>query len=377
MPKPKTAVTGTGCISALGLSLDACMGQMKAETRHPEPPREFSTNHPEPYPVFNLPKGSFEDLDKRVSPGNRGISPTALMGVEATRQALAAAGLSPENLKNKKVGVCMGTTVGCTLNNDPFYIQYREGGQPDLAPVERFLRSNPAEAIAREFDLKGPIQTIANACASGSDAIGVGAGWIQAGLCDLVIAGGTDELCRVTYNGFASLMITDPDPCRPFDASRRGLNLGEGAGILILEPLGAKSSKRSICRMAGYGSACDAHHLTAPRPDGKGLMAAMDQALDLAGLTGEAIDFINAHGTGTPDNDKVEMMVFKEKFPHTPFFSTKGYTGHTLGAAGAIEAVFTIDHLTRGWIPKSLGFETQDPVGALSPTTCAQTLKAT
>jgi 3-oxoacyl-[acyl-carrier-protein] synthase II len=111
----------------------------------------------------------------------------------------------------------MGTTVGCTLNNDQFYIDYKKGKNPGMDPVKRFLNSNPAASVVKEFELTGPAQSIVNACASGTDAIGIGASWIEAGLCDLVIAGGTDELCKVTYNGFISLMITDKDPCKPFD----------------------------------------------------------------------------------------------------------------------------------------------------------------
>ncbi len=362
-----------GLVCSQGMSLEAVMGQMFDTPLAPAPPKQFSTDHPLAYPVFGLPTS----VDDQIPKKSRNLTLTARMGIAAAVQALKDAGISQDNLRGKRVGVCMGTTVGCTLNNDPFYIKYKQGKKPGLDPIVQFFSSNPAQAIAREFNLNGPIQTIVNACASGTDAIGIGTNWLEAGLCDLVIAGGTDELCKVTYNGFISLMITDDSPCKPFDANRKGLNLGEGAGVLILEPETGSSCRkdRKKCWISGYGSACDAHHLTAPRPDGRGLKAAIDQALDLSGLNPSDIGFINAHGTGTRDNDQVEMGVFKEKLPGTPFFSTKGYTGHTLGAAGAIEAIFTIYHLTSGRIPSSCGFSQQDPKAECSPTINHQPVK--
>ncbi len=366
----KISVSGMGLITCQGMSLEASMDQMFDTPLAPAAPTQFSTDHPLTYPVFSLPAS----VDDQISKKSQRLTLTARMGIAAAAQALKDAGISQDSLKGKRVGVCMGTTVGSTLNNDSFYTQYKQGKKPGLDPIVQFFSSNPAQAIAREFNIDGPIQTIVNACASGTDAIGIAAGWLKAGLCDLVIAGGTDELCKVTYNGFISLMITDDSPCKPFDAHRKGLNLGEGAGVLILEP-GTKPSPlrhRKKCWISGYGSACDAYHLTAPRPDGRGLKTAIDQALYLSGLNPSNIGFINAHGTGTRDNDQVEMRVFKEKLPHTPFFSTKGYTGHTLGAAGAIEAVFTIYHLTSGMIPASRGFSQEDPKAKCSPTTSHQ-----
>ena len=382
------AVTGMGCISALGTSLDQGMKNMFDNVRTPGPPKQFSTNHSIKYPVFSLPDSpgsdstGSESVNQWVSEPSHTLTLTARMGIAAAAQALEDAGIHPKDLKHKRVGVCMGTTVGCALNNDPFYIQYKQGNHPGMDPIKRFFASNPAQSIAKEFNLDGPIQTIVNACASGTDAIGIGASWLAADLCDLVIAGGTDELCKVTYNGFISLMITDDTPCKPFDAHRKGLNLGEGAGVVILEPIRKKSPAQSKhkCRVAGYGSACDAYHLTAPKPDGQGLKKAIQEALTNSGLTRDDIGFINAHGTGTRDNDKVEMQVFEQVMPKIPFFSTKGYTGHTLGAAGAIEAVFTLYSLTRGVIPKSMGFLTRDPGGdedsgpAISPVEKNQTI---
>lgn len=320
--------------------------------RAPAPPRRFQTGHPTVYPVFEVSEAFFaEDQDTRRTL-------TARLALHATREALEQAGISTDRLQDLRIGVCIGTTVGGTLNSEEFYREYLQALHPDMEPVRRYLRCNPAAAIAREFGFRGPCQTVTNACSSGTDAIGIGAGWIRAGLCDVVVAGGADELCRVTYNGFASLKIMDPEPCRPFDRARRGLNLGEGAGIVILEaqPSGREAEKEILGRILGYGTACDAHHLTAPHPEGLGLKTALAEALRLSDLQADDIAFVNAHGTGTKDNDAVESKVLAEALPVVPFLSTKGATGHALGAAGAIEAVLSLAFLRLGKVPASPGF---------------------
>jgi 3-oxoacyl-[acyl-carrier-protein] synthase-1/3-oxoacyl-[acyl-carrier-protein] synthase II len=165
-------------------------------------------------------------------------------------------------------------------------------------------------------------------------------------------------------------MITDPYPCRPFDKNRKGLNLGEGAGIVIMESesIRKKRTKKADAFVLGYGTAGDAFHLTAPKPDGIGLKRAISQALMLSDLDTSRVGFIAAHGTGTIDNDKVESLVLNEIFPQTPFFSTKGHTGHTLGAAGAIQAIFTVLCLQKQMIPMNAGLETPDPDLPANPT---------
>jgi len=347
------AITGLGCICAAGTSLDACMAALYSGKRAPAPSSRFKSDHPTRFPVFEVT--GFSEPP--------GLLRTSALGLHAAREAIADAGLDPETLRSLRVGVCVGTTVGSAMNNEQFCRDYRAGLDPDLAPIERILRSNPAAAIAREFGLTGPCQTVVNACASGTDAVGLAASWIRGGICDLVIAGGADELGRITYNGFISLMITDDSPCKPFDRERKGLNLGEGAAMLVLESerLRHGRSKEARSFLLGYGSACDAHHLTAPKPDGEGLRYAIAEALSCCDTPREAIAFVNAHGTGTPDNDRVESRVLADLLPGVPFLSTKGYTGHTLGAAGAIEAAFTVACLERGMVPANAGFATPDP----------------
>ena len=359
------AVTGIGCLCAAGENLNQCMDSLFAGKQHSAPPSRFSSSHPVRYPVFEIPdEFTLIGTDQKSE-----VLRTARLAVTAAGEALRNAGWSRAMMQEKRVGVCIGTTVGSAMNNEGFYREFRRGHHPAMNAITRFLSSNPAQVIARQFGLKGPCQTVVNACSSGADAIGLGAFWIRSGICDAVVAGGADELCRVTYNGFISLMITDESTCRPFDANRKGLNLGEGAAVLVLESEEfCRTRKQRVRALAlSYGSACDAYHLTAPAPDGSGLKQALSAALTACNKSAADISFINAHGTGTPDNDRVESKVLYQMLPGVPFLSTKGYTGHTLGAAGAIEAAFTIACLEAQKIPPSAGFTTPDAELPLSP----------
>ncbi len=372
LPNQPIAVTGMGALCATGLDFESAFTALFAKRLEPAAPRRFQLDHPTTYPVFELPPSPLDHEDKD-QPWLR----TSRLAVAAAREALRDAGWNDGNgLSQLKVGICIGTTVGGAMNDEKFYRDYRAGEKPDLKPIDRYLRSNPAAVLAQVFDLHGPQLTVVNACSSGTDAIGLGAAWIRSGFCELVLAGGSDELCRVTCNGFISLMISDQQPCRPFDRSRSGLNLGEGAAILVLESNKLRKRRKRPPRafITGYGSSCDAWHLTAPHPEGKGLRRALELALTDAGSRAEEISFINAHGTATINNDLTEGKILKRIFPQTPFFSTKGHTGHTLGAAGALEAAFTIAMLQTGKIPASAGFSETDPDIGHSPTKCTRDL---
>ena len=347
------AIAGVGCICALGATYDGCMQALYAGRRNFGRPSRFPAHCETSQPVFEVP-----DRFLNPWPFSRTLPRTCRMTLIATEQAMAQAHLKPGNLKRPRVGVCVGTNIGVTAGY--------EIGQAEtdsfLLPRDRFLATNPTSLVANALDLSGPQQTVANACSAGSDAIGIAAAWITEGYCDAVVAGGTDELTPRVYYGFKSLFINDEHPCRPFDRDRRGLNLGEGAAVFLL------ASER-FCRsrqidplgyVLGYGAAADAHHFTQPRPDGQGLRLAIDEALVTADVTNDQVCFINAHGTGTPDNDLVESQVIADLFPGKPFLSTKGYTGHALGAAGPIEAALTLGCLTRGALPATAGYETPD-----------------
>ena len=369
MTRTAVPISGVGCISAAGPSLEACCASMFQGGRAPAPPTRFASSHGVAYPVFEI-------VDFQEPPDT--LRTTALL-LRAAGEALADAGLDRKRLASLRVGACVGTTVGGALNDEPFCREFRAGGRPAMAPMDRILRGNPAAALARAYGLTGPCQTIVNACSSGTDAVGLGASWIEAGLCDLVLAGGTDDLGRITYNGFISMHIYAPRPCRPFDRDREGLNLGEGAAVLVLEAPELLRRRRGRARsfVLGYGSSCDAYHPTAPSPDGAGLERAVREALAAGGIAPSQVAFVNAHGTATPDNDLVEAQVLGRTLPGVPFLSTKGYTGHTLGAAGAIEAAFTVACLELGRIPASQGFATADPALGAEPVREAGAVRGT
>jgi 3-oxoacyl-[acyl-carrier-protein] synthase-1/3-oxoacyl-[acyl-carrier-protein] synthase II len=348
------AVSGLGAVCAAGGSLPECMETLFGRAPVPAPPSACPGAQ---HPVFEVPERFLPAADAG------GRVRVVRLALAAAHQALADAGLEAPALRRRRVGVVMGTNVAGGVSNRELR---KEGAGPLNRPPsasERFLAVNPAEAIARHFGFCGPCLTVVNACAAGSDAIGIAGSWIRSGRCDAVLAGGADAFYEVTYYGFIALMNSDPEPCKPFDARRNGLNLGEGAGLMLLESetLLADRGRPPRAYLAGYGTAGDAHHFTAPDPVAGGLRLAVQDALDSAGIGPAAIAFINAHGTGTRDNDRIESHLFHDLFPGVPFGSTKGATGHTLGAAGALEAAFTIACLERGRIPASAGFAVADP----------------
>ena len=358
-------ISGMGCVCAAGRKMTEVMEMILAGRREPVISDRIISDLSVSYPVFELsaevaPAGYYDE---------RECFRCGLLAVSAAREAVDEARIDREQLKELRVGVCIGTTVGNAMNNEGFYRAFLEKRFPDMDSIDDYLRANPADMVADAFGLKGPRQCIGNACASGAVAIGQAAEWIRDGICDIVLAGGADILCRVVYNGFISLKVADTEPCRPFDADRGGLNLGEGAAMLVMESqeIAERRGVSNKAYLCGYGNCSDAYHTTAPHPNGKGLEQAITAALGHAKIGRNEISFINAHGTATLDNDKAEGMVFTRMFPNTVFCSTKGYTGHTLGASGAIEAVIAIDCLGRRMIPASIGFVRSDPSFGVDP----------
>ncbi|MDF1578955.1 MAG: beta-ketoacyl-[acyl-carrier-protein] synthase family protein [Desulfobulbales bacterium] len=366
------AVTGMGCMAGGGTDSESLWANLVrgAVNCRPVPGYLFKTILD--YPVFAAPADCFSErasvLTAGTSPGFRkeSVSRTVLLACSAAAEALEQAGVSVDYLRSVRVGIVMGTTVGCTFHNEEYYAAWRNGLEPDLDPVRFYLAGNVASALHRLLGTSGPSAVITNACASGTDAIGVARNWLATGQCDIAIAGGADELSRVAYNGFVSLMLADKEPCRPFSMDRKGLNLGEGAGVLVLER--EETSGRRQCRplgwVRGYGCAADAWHPTAPHPEGRGLKAALRQALRDCGNPEEIPVLINAHGTGTKANDLAETAALAEIFAgpeKPPVVSTKGITGHTLGAAGGLEAIFTLMALRAGHTPGSVGCLSADP----------------
>ena len=350
------SISGMGCICAAGKNLPDCMEALFTQAPTPAPPRSLPEAQ---HPVFEVPDRFLPASDFQ----NMSMVRAVRLALAATNEALTDAGLTPAALRRKRVGVVIGTNVGSGVSNRALQRELSGIDCSCLSPAERFVLVNPAQWLARHFDFSGPHVTIVNACSAGGDAIGIAGTWIRSGRCDVVIAGGTDALYEVTYYGFIALLNSDTAACKPFDLHRNGLNLGEGAAMMVLESeaMLTNRGKKARAFLAGYGTAADAYHLTAPHPQGCGLHIAVQDALTSAGCSPSDIAFINAHGTGTRENDRVESFFFNQVFPGVPFGSTKGYTGHTLGAAGAIEAAFTIASLEHQKMPATAGFDAPDP----------------
>ncbi|GAB1410796.1 beta-ketoacyl-[acyl-carrier-protein] synthase family protein [Desulfovibrionales bacterium] len=384
-------ISGMGCISAAGTNLHAALGTLDrgciATTAPP-----FAVDKPCPVFAASLPPQISHWQNPEYCPASRTTlqkcNRTVHLGVYAAIQALQQAGITRADAARLRIGVCIGTSVGASLDFLSWYRQWyttqhstsATGHGLLLSPAEQeqiqeelrvFAHSNPALATAELFGFSGPAVTVTNACSSGTDAIGIAAQWIRSGVCDIALAGGADALSYITFLGFQSLKLISSTPCKPFDLHRNGLNLGEGAAMVVLENKNSQTRRGALplgC-VVGYGTCTDAHHLTSPHPEGQGLARALKQALAQAEAKREHICFINAHGTGTPNNDAAEGSFFRKELPGIPFLGTKGGTGHTLGAAGALEAVFTLAHLARQHLPASLGFSRLDPDIGLVPVT--------
>jgi len=359
MDNEKIFITGIGIISALGNSIDETFQALSDNKINTSKIDLFECDIDKPVFQANLP-----DHASGLKMRTKELSDIAF------KQAIDQAKLIDTDSQKPKIGVCCGTTVASQLNNIEFYRQFRANNVKSYDPVKNYLSGNISEALVSEHHFSGPGLNIVNACSSGTDAIGVAISWIKKGICDIVIAGGADELNRVPFAGFNSLGILSDSICKPFDKNRNGLNLGEGAAFLVLEKESSALTRKAplLAECCSYAIAADGYHLTTPHPEGKGLKIAIDKALINAGLTYRDINFINAHGTATKNNDLVEGLVFKHIFSNkTKVISTKGFTGHTLGAAGAIDAVLTILSLQKQWIPGSAGFSEQDPEIGFSP----------
>ena len=267
-------------------------------------------------------------------------------------EAVERAGLSIGQLRNMRTGIAVGTTVGSTFTDHRGYNAWKRGEVANPQKVMDYLQGNLARLTHDLLGTTGPAAVVVNACSSGTDAIGIAMEWLRQDMCDLCLAGGADELSIIPYHGFSSLQLLDSRSCRPFDADRSGLNLGEGAACLVLEKHDEilKRKGRAAGRLLGYGAASDAWHPTAPHPQGRGLARALEKAMHDAGILQTDINFINAHGTGTRANDQAECHAMDSFFRNymPPVVSTKGATGHALGAAGAIEAVLTLLALAAG-----------------------------
>lgn len=300
---------------------------------------------------------------------------TALLGAVAVREALSSAGIL--EAFDTHTALVSGTTVGgMDVTERHICNDAEENTNWDF--ITRQDCGSATEFVTDLFPVFDFSTTSSTACSSAANAILFGRDLICSGRYDRVVAGGSESLSRFHLNGFNSLQILDREPCRPFDSTRAGLNLGEGAGYVVLESERSVKERgaRPLCLLAGCGNACDAYHQTASSPDGEGAFLAMNKALKDSGLKPSMIDYVNAHGTGTQNNDLSEGRALERVFgigKVPPVSSTKSFTGHTTSASGGIEAVISILALQYGFVPSNLNFSRQMEELSFVPSTAGDT----
>lgn len=300
--------------------------------------------------------------------GYHAANRTLALAISCVNQALREI----PDYSRMRIGLVFATTVAGITRSERFFADLLKD-EAAIANASRELAFHEPAAIAGELATRcnfDGFHTLSTACSTGLHAIGMAMRLIDKGYFDLCVAAGADALSVLTIRGFSSLLLIDPVGCRPFDAARAGTSLGEGAGALVLasEKAARELGMKPLALAAGWGASADAHHMTAPHPEGAGAVAAMRSALLEARTTPEQIDMIATHGTGTPDNDAAEARAIKAVFSAVPpFCSMKRTIGHTLAASGILEAIFAIQALTQGIIPATGGFATPDPNLGLQP----------
>jgi 3-oxoacyl-[acyl-carrier-protein] synthase II len=298
----------------------------------------------------------------------RRLSRSDQIGIKAADEAICDAGLADSTFDRRRVGVLLGAGTADLIRNEEYFFTVLDRGIERARPSQAWnhFANTPADVIAARFGFEGQRACVVAACSSSTIAIGQAADAIRLGRLDAAVAGGTDALSRLTYSGFNALRLMDPAPCRPFDRGRAGMNMGEGAGILVLEEL-ERAKRRGAHiygELAGYSLACEAFHPTAPEPEGRPVAAVVRGALQDARLDASAVDHINAHGTATTQNDKAEAKgfraVFADRIERIPVTSLKSMVGHCLGAAGAVEAAAMALTVKRGVIPPTINHHETD-----------------
>lgn len=351
-------ITGMGVVSAIGIGVDETMTSLRQKKSGIGTLKHLNTIHELPCAEVDL-----TELQMKQMLGIKEddvVVRTALLAMLATREAIAQAKLPLDG--TYKVAFIHGTTVGGMEKSELYYFDYLENNTRNEY-IEAHDCGSCTEKIADYFGGFSYVSTPSTACSSAANAFILGSNLIEAGIVDIAIVGGSECITKFHLNGFKTLMILDSEPCRPFDQTRAGLNLGEGAGFLVLESQKVMNERNAkpLCKFSGYGNACDAFHQTASSPDGQGAYMAMSAAIKMSGLQPVDIDYINAHGTGTPNNDESESQAIIRVFGVKPpsVSSTKSYTGHTTSASGGVEAVISIIAMQQNFIPANLNFTQQ------------------
>ncbi len=364
-------VTGMGVISAIGQSVSENRDALLNATCGISTLQNFPSRFSGILPCGEI-KTSTNALQQKLDAYEHGVTRTNLLCLHAFLEAVEDAGMTMEDIASPDTAFINGNTVGGMCLTDELYqdanTQYEGSaylGSYDCSAVTLYIQ--------QRFKMLGIGNTINTACSSSANAIMYGARLINKGYATRAIVGGVDSLAKFTLNGFNALHILSPEICRPFDQERKGLNLGEGAGFIVLEKAGTKKSKNIYAKLSGYSNTNDAYHPSSLSPGGDGPTLAMQHALKLAGLSSGDINFINTHGTGTENNDEVESTAMVNVFDSVPLFSsTKSNIGHTLGAAGGIEAIYSILNLINQEVYAQLNFNAPDQKNKLVPVTTYQ-----
>jgi 3-oxoacyl-[acyl-carrier-protein] synthase II len=362
----RVVVTGIGLVTALGATREESWRRMLAGECGIRPATVFDTTGHRSRVAAEVDMtavdAGFTPLERRRNArGDR-------LGLRAAAEAVDDAGLLAGSLDRTRVGVFLGSGTGDLLRNEDFYRTWLSSGltRTRRSDVWNHFTSTPTDAIAARFGFEGPRACVVAACASSTIAIGRGAEAIRRGRADVALTGGTDALARLTFTGFNLLRLMDTEPCRPFDRSRAGMNIGEGAGILVLEELDHARRRGAVihAELAGHALVCEAFHPTAPEPEGRPVATLVRLALEDARIDADRVDHLNAHGTATQQNDAAEARGFRrlfgERLGHIPVTSIKSMIGHCLGASGAVEAAVTALTVARGVIPPTIHHDETD-----------------
>lgn len=361
----KVFVTGIGIISAIGRNVPECLDSLMKSRHGITPVTLLDTIHKD-FPLGEIKLTNHHLCEIAGVSFDESWTRTALLGLIAAKEALKNSRI--DDVNSLKTGFISGTTVGGMSRTELAYDKTIPGTTFDTHDC-----GESTNRIASMLGINGYTATISTACSSSANSIMLSARLIQNGHLDRAIAGGTDALSRFTLNGFNSLMILDKEHCKPFDADRRGINLGEGAAYLVLESEESltKSNRKALCELSGWANANDAFHQTASSPDGNGAYLAISKSIAKSGLKADDIDYINAHGTGTDNNDLSEGIAIERIFGDSipPISSTKPLTGHTLGASGGIEAVLSVLAIQKQLIYPNLNFKNKIPELTFTPNT--------
>lgn len=357
--RPEVVVSGLGVVSPYGAGVKSFWSGLASGACAIKPITVIETEGFRSRIAAEIPAETMNALgvSRRRSRADR-------IALAAAREALSDAGL--DGRARAEAALLIGAVGGGMLEGERWYWEeWRSNGAAGMGALRSILPFSHAETLGWRLGLSGPKETVVMACASGAASIALGADLIRTGAVSAAVVGGVDALTHICFMGFNALKLLDPTPCRPFDRERRGMSIGEAAAFLVIEDAAHCRARggRVHARLAGYGMTTDAHHVTAPHPEGEGMIHAMRQALADADLAAVQVGYVNAHGTGTPQNDRAEALALRRVFGDGGVLvsSTKSLVGHTMAAAGSVEAAATILALQHSLLPPTANLEQVDP----------------